>query len=271
MKKLLSFLIFFFYFIAVVAQQEYNFNADLIFVPQKKDASELWFAYIDESPSRDNMHGLVTVKEGKRAMGIRLAIEGIWSEKFYGNLGFDIAGGKGAWNYSLCLGGGYVFQVADKFRVIPHIDFGIGAGRLSLGSLENNSVYIQVNNTTFYDQYVEVALENSFSFFQPGVIGRVQIAEDIGLDIAIDYRMAKTGKGKVSFSGNDENDEGTSAREELSVNNLYLNYYNDAANGIPPPDNFKILKFTGLTFSIGISYTFDRNGSIEKKSNSNSL
>ena len=63
--------------------------------------------------------------------------------------------------FNLDLSGGYLINASDNFKIGPKVDVTLfGVANKNIGKLQNNTGYIQVNDTKFYDDEVEVSFQN---------------------------------------------------------------------------------------------------------------
>lgn len=133
----------------------------------EKKSIDFW--YVDESPSRDNISKHIELKgsysidlgfrfTGRKARILNWAFEG---HGYFGSLG------------GLDLGLGTIFTSKNKdksFRFEPELMLIGGYCQKGIGEIQNNDIYIQVNDIKFKDHTnVSVKLQNYYFGFKPGL------------------------------------------------------------------------------------------------------
>jgi hypothetical protein len=244
MKKLL-----FIVFIATMsfgarAQKNVTISGGVKMIGAEASTMQLW--YVDESPSRDNIYkdiypigkiaGNFSVRWTDNDSGrpFRLFLEG------QGYIG-------GIWGAAFS--GGYIYHGSSEgsIRIQPEISAVLGYCSKGLGMIENNDVYIQVNNTKFQDYTdVSVALRNAYIGIRPGLsfVFKAGVEREIG--IGVNYQLSYKA-GFLSFSGADNNGAQANETEYLTAKNVgfYVNGYKSGNNPYNPD---------GLEFKVFYSF-----------------
>lgn len=185
----------------------------------KPNTSTMTFWYVDESPSHDNIYTDFTQK-GSIAIQLNYRIQ--QSESISPILWFiEGQGYLGAVN-GLALNIGAIYKKDDSKStwIQPELAGVIGYSGKSIGTIQNNDVYIQVNNTKFQDYTnVNASLRNIYFGLKPGLSlmhttngGKLL---GIGISYQISYKI-----GNVFFRGLDDGGNSISEREKLSDPNV---------------------------------------------------
>ena len=152
-------------------------------------ADEVYFHFIDDSPSQDNIEN--TIKLNKGGVTIDLGLE--WNLRkndfIFGYKGY---GGKvhgGMVNF------GYAFRIidADKWMLRAGASFDWAWANINLGRIENNGLYIQINQQQFYDESISVRLKKNYTMFSPKLTADFPaVMEDIFLRFSLGYNLQLT-------------------------------------------------------------------------------
>ena len=122
----------------------------------------------------------------------------------------------------LALNSGFFYRSdgTGNVKLQPEMSLIIGYSSKSMGEIENNDVYIQVNETKFQDYTnVNVALRNVYFGIKPGISFTINTGVDKELGFGINYQLTVK-SGKISFSGTDDAGNAASDSEKLSENNV---------------------------------------------------
>ena len=243
MKKIFLFMLFAMVLQVSNAQSGISVSGGVKLIGTEANTMTLW--YVDESPSRDNIYKDID-PIGKYAVNLGVRWTDDTPSKFRLFLeGQGYVGGI----MGLAFNGGYVYSGSSqgKVRVQPELGATLGYCSKGLGEIENNDVYIQVNNTKFQDYTnVSVSLRNAYVGIKPGVsfVFNAGVEREIG--IGINYQISYKA-GFLNFRGPDSNGSQTSETEKLTANNLsfYANGYRTGNNPYNPD---------GLEFKIFYSF-----------------
>lgn len=172
-------------------------------------------------PSRDNLQSRIDVEAQSFSTTLAAALEYHSPDKLSIKGGFSGAIGQVRGSF-LDLGMGYdILQSKDiALRLGGVMSF--GSARIGLGDIQNNSVYIQVNNAKFYSDQVSVDLSPRISLFRPEFTfvsqkGRTHFMASLGYQLPMSKKKAV-----LLFDGKDEADKQASASESINADNVYL-------------------------------------------------
>jgi len=237
---ILSFLVCF-CFIAV-AQPNKSISGGIKLIKPDNRTITLW--YVDESPSMDNIYTDFK-QSGNIAFQACLRFQDVNLDKpihFFGELqgylgglnGISIEGGISYANYTS----------TGKVRIQPEIGVILGYCTKGIGSIENNDIYIQVNNTKFKDYTsVNVALSNNYFGIKPGLSLVTKIGSGNELGAGINYQISAK-SGRVSFSGSDDGGNAVRDFENLKASNVGFYVDGEKTDQIPfNPDGLEIKVF----------------------------
>ncbi len=217
--------------------------------PMKLSSSNIFFAYVDESPSRDNMTADIDLKETVMAASIKVGAEYEVPAHIYFKVLFDFFFNQG-FGFAGDFGMGYNVR-GPKFRFRPLLMFSVGNAGLKLGDLYQNDLYIEVNRTRFYSESVGVRVSNRFFALSPQLEFAVPVGVS-GIEIRFGggYQAVITeGTPSLVFTGRDIYDEAARATESITANNVYLEM--DGRRIVSP-----ILEVGGPFGQIGVAYQF---------------
>ncbi|MCU0443965.1 MAG: hypothetical protein MUE85_03545 [Microscillaceae bacterium] len=222
----------------------------------RTESSFLELSYIDESPAPDRLTTTKNIEAGSRGFGFNLGLE-------FGNykgahVELSLGGAYGKAKRALFeLGVGRNFSMGEKFVVRPVVTLSMGAARFPIGSMRNNTGYIEVNGTEFYAETISVSLREYQFGLRPRVDFLYRVTDRITARANVGYYLKVFDNAPyLHFSGVNENagedDDVVTAREKISESNVNL-IINDAENQRDLP-----VKFGGLSFNLGVGYSFGR-------------
>ena len=208
------------------------------------------FAYVDESPSRDNLQSSIDIEAQKQSTTLGVGLEYHSPKRFFVKAGFSGAIGQVRSSF-LDIGMGYDLFGNEKVALRGGASMSFGAARIALGDVENNDLYIQVNTTKFYSESVSVDLSPRISLLRPEITfvtkkGRTRFMALLGYNLPTEEKKAV-----LYFDGKDENDKQVSASESLNANNVYLEM-----DGKKIKDSF--IKQGGLVLNVGLLFTLTK-------------
>jgi hypothetical protein len=206
----------------------------------KNESKSVIFAYVDESPSMDNIATEVEQK-GKMAFHVNARMHQL-SEASDMHFFLEGQGYLGSINgLAANVGLFYDSQESSNVKFRPEIGAVLGYNSTPIGTMENNDVYIQVNDTKFKDYTdVDVALRNIYYGLKPGVNVFFGSDGDTGFGIGVHYQLSLK-SGYVAFKGEDQNGENVVETEKLSENNV--GFYVDGKSTDKVPFNADGLEF----------------------------
>jgi len=213
------------------AQPDISISCGLKITNQIRENASLW--YIDESPSMDNI-GKDIPSTGNKSieLGLRLQdYENALNRFMDGQLYFgDLMG--------LSVGLGYSYDMTEfsSIKFVPEISGILGFSSKGIGELENNDVYIQVNQTKFQDYTnVWVSLRNTYIGIKPGFQIKLVTDSEKEIGIRVLYQLSYK-MGSLLFSGTDNYGEATSDSEDLNASNVgfYVNGQRTSKNPFNP-------------------------------------
>jgi len=244
MKRLLLMVLISTIALGARAQKNVTISGGVKMIGAEENTMEL--LYVDESPSRDNIYkdidpiGKITGNLGVRwtdndsEKAFRLFLEG---QAYIGGI------------MGLAFSGGYAYHgtSSGSVRIQPELSAVLGYCSKGIGMIENNDVYIQVNNTKFQDYTdVSVALRNAYIGVKPGLsfVFNAGVEREIG--IGVNYQLSYKA-GFLSFSGSDNNGAQANETEYLTAKNVgfYVNGYKSGNNPYNPD---------GLEFKVFYSF-----------------
>ncbi len=226
------------------AQKNITISGGVKQIGAESNKMTLW--YVDESPSRDNIYKDID-PIGKYALNLNVRWTDNTTDKPF-RLFLEGQGYVGG-IMGLAFNGGYAYcgTSKGKIRIQPEIGAVLGYCSKGLGEIENNDVYIQVNNTKFQDYTnVSVALRNAYIGLKPGIsfVFPAGVEREIGLGVnyQISYKV-----GFLSFNGTDQDGNQASEIEYLTAKNVgfYVDGYRTDKNPYNPD---------GLEFKIFYSF-----------------
>lgn len=244
MKKFFLSSILLAFVLVLQAQPSMSVSGGVKLIKPDQRTITLW--YVDESPSMDNIY--TDFKQtGNLAVQASFRLQDVNSDKKIHLFG-EVQGYLGGLNgIALNAGGFYANYTESKFRVQPEIGVILGYCSKSIGVIENNDVYIQVNNTKFQDYTnVNAALSNVYLGIKPGISFITPVGSSSEIGIGVNYQLSIK-FGRVAFSGTDDSGNATRDFENLKANNVSFSVDGENTDKIPfNPD--------GLEFKIFYSF-----------------
>ena len=163
---------------------------------------------------------------------------------------------KQMFGFNLDLCGGYLINVSDNFKFGPKVDVTLfGIANKNIGKLQNNTGYIQVNDTEFYDDEVKVSFQNIWFGLKPSLFAMFNPTSAFHVFANVGYSL-NASLVNIGFSGEGEvENENTSATENLDADNLtFINH----PSGVEVPKKEAKFGFNGLNFSFGVGINFNK-------------
>jgi len=241
MKKIIILSILMAFTQVLRSQTSYSISGGIKLIKPDNRTVTLW--YVDESPSMDNLSKSVE-QTGNIAFNINARWQDDDATKAF-HLFVEGQGYFGSIN-GLALNTGVFYRkdFESKFIVQPELAALLGFSSKGIGEIQNNDIYIQVNDTKFQDySNVNVAIRNIYYGVKPGVSFIIKSGLTSELGFGINYQLSvKTGM--VTFSGKGQDGNAASASEKLTEPNV--DFYVDGAktDKIPyNPDGFEFKVF----------------------------
>lgn len=192
--------------------------------PLSMPATNIQFTYYDESPSVDPLVADININSAQLAYGVNLGLEFSHLSGLTWNVGGSFTTRSGNNLSTFKVGMGYRVSLWDKFFLIPIANVGFGNGNFELGDITNISNYIQVNDTQFFSEEVNVKLRDMYGYVAPGLNVVVPINKKIGIRAGVSYKYVFNRGEEIRFKGYTDSGETESAREDekLSEDNVYF-------------------------------------------------
>ena len=231
----------YFYIIAILvatslnAQIKVSISAGVKMSHIEKKSVAFWF--IDDSPSQDNIQTLID-PPGRISADLAVRIQnGKRFNWFIEGQGYFI----GLNGLSIVAGILYSGKNPDgKFKVQPELGLVYGYSFKHIGTIHNNDIYIQVNDTKFKDHTdVEASLDNMYYGIKPGLVLAFNVGKQKLLGVKVCYQLSIKSS-SIGFSGT--TDDGKSARDSKKLKDPKVGFY---VNGVDTdkspynPDGFE--------------------------------
>jgi outer membrane protein OmpA-like peptidoglycan-associated protein len=216
-------------------------------LPLAVEPTRINFAYVDESPSRDNLQSVIDLERSSLAGLGQIGLEVETDRGLILRSQFQLGIGSQAGASSFLLGAGKAFG-KGKVRFVPSLDLTLGRSYLKLGDLEQNDVYIRVNGRDFYSQRVSIQFRNYFAAFTPQVALDVALSENLGLRLTGGYAYGFHTRSDLRFRGKNADSKALKAFEKLSAENVSFRL-----DGVRQTDA-RLFKVRGVYATVGLSY-----------------
>lgn len=197
-------------------------------------ASHWGLDYLDHSPTTDRFSGERTLKARAYAPTIRAGVHWGKLRGSHVELGGNFALGHSNYN---ALQVGLGLNLAKRFVFRPVVAGEFGFAGFKLGSLRNHSSYVQVDDTRFYDDLINIKLVSWRANVTPrldiGLINRqgTQVYASLGYTLNV---LAT--RSLLQFRGQDAEGESVTAYESIDAPNVSLRQNGERANGQLPFD-----------------------------------
>lgn len=216
--------------------------------PLRTNQSTLYFAYVDESPSRDNITEEFDMPSSMYSASLRLGGEYEFPTPFFVKLQLEGYLAK-IYGYSIDGGIGYAIKNKKKtFSVRPQLLVSSGMTILNLGNIYQNDLYIEVNGTQFYSNSVSTSLRSRYLLLTPQLEFGAKVSDNLELRFSAELPLPiSKGDPYVYFSGADKTNNQVDATESITVPNMNLYLNNE-------PLRSQNINFTFPGFHVGIAY-----------------
>ena len=225
--------------------------------PLKINELDVTLSYVDESPSPDYFDTRFSLESSESVNYFSIGfMQDNFKEKFLMGLKADIFF-KQMFGFNLDLSGGYLINASDNFKIGPKVDVTLfGVANKNIGKLQNNTGYIQVNDTKFYDDEVKVSFQNIWFGLKPSLFAMFNPTSAFHVFANVGYSL-NASLVNIGFSGEREvENENTSASENLDADNL--TFIINHPSGIEDPKKESKFGFNGLNFSFGVGINFNQ-------------
>lgn len=226
---------------------DFSFFATLGTRPMQLSSTDIYFAYVDESPSRDFMVSDLTLRPTNTSFGLKLGFQGMLVNGVMIKVNGDFYGGQVS-GASIDFGAGYTVG-RNKFHFRPALMFSYGSHGLSLGTLRQNGSYIQVNATEFWTENVTVRLKANHWVVSPQIELGYEVTEKFEILVSGGYNFGTTTKPFLKFSGYDYYDEWVTEKEPITIPNATLYHDGERLNKSP-------VKMNGVFIHAGLGFRF---------------
>lgn len=218
--------------------------------PLKTDQATLYFHYVDESPSRDNITEVFDMPSSMYSASVRLGAEYEFTTPFFIKLQLQGYLAKIS-GYSIDGGIGYSIKNKKKtFAFRPQILLSSGLTTLKLGDIYQNDLYIQVNGTQFYSNSVATSLRSRYLLIIPQLEGASKLSNNLELRYSVELPLPiSKGDPYVHFTGGDISNNQVEATEAITASNMDLYLDNN-------PLRTQNINFTFVGFQLGLAYKF---------------
>ena len=225
--------------------------------PLKINELDVTLSYIDESPSPDYFATDFTLEPSSSVNYFSIGfMQDNFKEKFLMGLKADLFF-KQMFGFNLDLSGGYLINANDNFKFGPKVDVTLfGIANKNIGELQNNTGYIQVNDTKFYDNEVKVSFQNVWFGLKPSFFAMFSPTKAFNVFANVGYSL-NASLVNIGFSGEGfTENENTSATENLDADNLTFTINHPL--GLEDPKKEAKFGFNGVNFSFGIGINFNQ-------------
>ena len=225
--------------------------------PLKINELDVTLSYIDESPSPDYFATDFSLESSESVNYFSIGfMQDNFKDKFLMGLKADMFF-KQMFGFNLDLSAGYLINASDNFKFGPKVDITLfGVANKNIGKLQNNTGYIQVNDTKFYDDEVKVSFQNIWFGLKPSFYAMFNPTSAFHVFANVGYSL-NASLVNISFSGEGATEnENTSATENLDADNL--TFIINHPTGIEDPKKESKFGFNGLNFSFGVGINFNQ-------------
>ena len=209
------------------------------------DETNIEFSFVDNSPSMDNLSTDVDLEAFSNPFTVNIGFLSPLSDAFVFKSQLDGFTENNFFGVSLELGVGYVLFGNDRVTLTGDIFLGYTYTSLKLGKINNNALFIQINDREFFDPSLNVRLVDGVFTYHPNLTGIINVAGPISVIGQIGYvGVFVDDKPEIRFAG-------LTAAENVSIDDENATL---TVNGTTTQDS--LIDFGGITFNVGIAYTF---------------
>ncbi len=221
----------------------------------KGESGSVFLSYIDESPDPDFHYATTELLEEYNRLGGSIYLNFGKKNKFNHGFIFDFGFDDVITSYSL----GYSISKNIPIKLNERellvrlgSSFFIGTTSIRMGDMQNQTVYIQVNDTKFFDDEISVTITSRNIIARPHLELSYPITDQLYLVGNWGYDFGKTiSTPWIGFRGitydEDNNEDWVRAQEKLNAPNVLATLDENQFKKIP-------VNLNGLRFGIGVSY-----------------
>jgi hypothetical protein len=206
--------------------------------------------FADDSPATDFFNSSYDVKDNYFGLGIQLD----YSWRRYNGLSHsifvDLNVGEnfgGLFEYSI--GWSFTRDVGRFLSIRPNIGLGFGNYGFKIGQIENRTGYIQVNETIFDDDFVDITLVSQVFLISPQLDVRYGLTENIFVTGQLSFDISSAdSNAELRFKSPSGDGEAT---RKIEGDNPKVTLNDKKLTSLP-------YNAGGLRVSFGISYSWNR-------------
>lgn len=220
----------------------------------KLTEGNLWGWIVDDSPSQDWLMVDLDLAATERARGFHFGLEYSYPNHFVWNADLAFSFNSEGRMFGGNLGFGYELK-KQKFQVIPMLKLGMGNGNFKLGDIQNEDLFIQINDTQFYGDEVEARLKDLYAYVAPEINFSYALNEKIDIRLTAGYKLANNRKPIIEFNGITDVEESDYEKDTRDLNHSKNQL---SLEGVPLNENSKLAKFQGAYFKVSIVKNLSR-------------
>ncbi len=212
------------------------------------DPGTIVTSFLDESPAPDFFSANTMVADKYSSFGLQLDYSWRRYKGLSHSLFVDLSLGEnfgGLFEYSI----GWSIPVAlgNSFLIVrPNIGLGFGNYGFKLGSIENRTGYIQVDETIFQEKLVPITLKSQVFLYSPQLDLRYTLSSNFHITAQVSYDVASGNSNpKLYFEG-----ESSSAEKKIDTDNPSVIFNGEKITSLP-------YKAGGIRLSLGAAYTWN--------------
>lgn len=216
------------------------------------DPGTISTTFTDNSPSMDFFQGDFNVEDSYTRVGIQLGYKWGRYNGLSHSIGVDFSLGSNSggvvaysigWSKTIGLGDSWLTFRPALFGGFANYGFGIG-------QIDNNAGYIQIGNTEYYDDYLDMELKSQAGVFGPELDIVLGILDNIDVWLIANYDIGTSNaRPELVFSSPDA--EGGSSTVEIDGDNPLVTYNGEQITSLP-------YSVSGLRLTLGVSYVWQR-------------
>lgn len=211
-------------------------------------------SFIDNSPSMDNLSTTTIVEDQYNRVGFFLAFNFGKYKGLSHSVAFDVSLGKhqgGLFHYSL--GYSLPMEVGENQLIIrPAMNVGFANYGFDVGDLQNNDVYIQIEETKYYDSSLELHLKSQTFIYGPALDFHFILKDKFKIFANVAYDIASSNSNPtLEFAPPSSSDNENTSSLNIDGNNPQVTYNNEKITSLP-------YEASGLRFSVGVGYTWSK-------------
>ena len=220
--------------------------------PLNAKSGEKWLYFVDESPSADDFLTKVDIN-GYFNFGVNLGLNYDFNNNWSIYLNADLIPG----NVSAIFiepGFGYRWKLKNGMVLRAKWDISMGWSQADIGSITNNSLYIQINGKQFFDPKLDVSLRDFGFGNKPSLALLKQIGDRWNIFATVGFRFFLGNSFRVRFSS--PQDASSYADVELGQRNIYFGSFDRLGNNYVVKEKYDKApyNYTGVFFGLGITY-----------------